>query len=70
MKEQDIFVVIVLVFVLVVFGGGIGMMSFGNPYMYGMMNGFYGSSLIFTLLFIIILVLVILWLVKQLRERK
>ena len=79
MKNENFIIGIgVLVFVVLLFGGFGGMMSFGgSSYGFGgmmnMMYGTYGSGMMFFgwiygILILVALILFIIWLVKQLKK--
>ena len=80
MKNENLIIGIgVLVFVVLLFGGFGGMMSFGGGSSYGfggmmnMMYGTYGSGMMFFgwiygILILVALILFIAWLVKQLQK--
>ena len=68
--EETIAIVLIVVLAMFLFGGfGWGMMGYGG---YGMMNGFYSGfgffGWLFHLAIFVALVLLIIWLVKQLQN--
>ena len=79
MSDENNWIIVLAVLIAVLLFGGFGMMGFGGiGYgMYGMMSWLYGGfgfmwvfGFILMSLFIIALVLLILWLIKQLGGKK
>jgi len=80
MKDNDTSLIVMIILLTLMLFGGFGMMGFGGfgykgimNYGYGMVGGYnYGFSsligVIISVLFIVILILGILWLVKQLQK--
>jgi hypothetical protein len=74
-KDKTILIVVLVVLAVFILGGfGFGMMNYGNYHgMWEMMSGKYGFGIglfgwIFGLLVFVALVLLIMWLVKQIRK--
>ena len=77
MKNEELLMWILGVVVLLFLFGGFGMMGFGGTYGYGgmmgMMYGTYGSGMmlfgwLYGILILVALVLLIVWLVKQVQK--